>query len=105
MKAWTNGPVKQLSSKCLSFCTFRTVNAKLAIDWGRWYDIAHENRKCTIICNCNEIGDGFQYLFHSTDITIKEILTTFICITLYSFTKPNVSKLKQIFKTNKNSVD
>lgn len=57
------------------------------------------------ICNCNEIGDGFQYLFHSTDITIKEILTTFICITLYSFAKPNVSKFKQLFKTNKNIVD
>lgn len=24
---------------------YRTVNAKLAIDRGRWYDIAHENRK------------------------------------------------------------
>lgn len=78
----------------------------MAIDRGRWYDIAQENRMYhMIICNCNEIGDGFQYLFHSTDITIKEILTTFICITLYSFTKPNVSKLKQIFKTNKNIVD
>lgn len=45
MKALTNGPVKQLSSTCFSFCTFRTVNEKLAIDRGRWYDIAHENRK------------------------------------------------------------
>lgn len=57
---------------------YRTVNAKLAIDRGRWYDIARENRMCTI-CNCCEIEDGFQYLFHGTDIAFKE--STFICIT------------------------
>ena len=52
-----------------SFCMFRTSNAKLPIERGRWYDIPRENRICTI-CNCIEIGDEFHYLFHCTDITI-----------------------------------
>lgn len=54
--------------------TFRTSNAKLPIERGRWYDIPRENRLCTI-CNCIEIGDEFHYLLHT--FTHNQMFTKF----------------------------
>jgi hypothetical protein len=38
------------------FCKFRTGNARLPIETGRWKDIPQEHRFCNL-CNRNEIGD------------------------------------------------
>ena len=52
------------------FCKFRTCNFKLPIETGRWEDIPREERKCNI-CNFNEIGDEYHYLFNCRDTTIQ----------------------------------
>ena len=41
---------------------FRTANHHLPIEIGRWNSIPIEDRICTL-CNINDIGDEFHYLF------------------------------------------
>ena len=48
---------------------FRTGNAKLLIETGRWFNIPRENRICKL-CACNKIGDEFHYLLKCTDVYI-----------------------------------
>ena len=46
---------------CMLLCKFCTDNQKLQVETGRWDDIAHNERTCTL-CN-SDIGDKFHYLF------------------------------------------
>ena len=76
------------------FCKFRTGNAKLPIEVGRWRDIPRENRICHL-CNQNEIGDEFHYIFNCTDISIKQARQ--LNVSKYYYTHPNIHKFNQLF--------
>ena len=84
------------------FCKFRTGNARLPIETGRWKDIPRENRFCNL-CNRNEIGDEFHYLFDCTDNFLKQARQTFI--PNYYYTHPNTYKYNQLFNvTNRTTL-
>lgn len=87
---------------CKKYCNFRTGNAKLPIETGRWFNIPRENRICKL-CACNEIGDEFHYLFKCTDVYISN--SRVICLPKYFITNPNVVKFETLFNvTNKNQL-
>ena len=47
------------------FVKFRCRNDKLPVVTGAFNDVIYQNRKCTL-CNADDIGDEFHYLFHCT---------------------------------------
>ena len=81
----------------MKYCIFRTGNAKLPIETGRWFNIARENRICHL-CLCKEIGDEFHYLFKCTDLYIKN--SRLNLLPKYYYTNPNVFKFDQLFNLN-----
>lgn len=87
---------------CKKYCNFRTGNAKLPIEIGRWFNIPRENRICKL-CTCNEIGDEFHYLFKCTDVYISNSRVR--CLPKYFITNPNVVKFEKLFNvTNINQL-
>ena len=46
----------------ITLAKFRTTNNRLPKEKGRWDNIERNQRFCPL-CNCNLIGDEFQYLF------------------------------------------
>ena len=50
------------------YCKFRTCNHKLPIETGRWFRIERNERKC-LLCNRNDIGDEFHYIFNCPKIS------------------------------------
>lgn len=79
-------------------CRFRTCNMKLPIETGRWQNIPRQNRLCTL-CNMNEIGDEFHYLFNCSEIELVNARKKFM--PKYYYTYPNTYKFKELFKTKK----
>ena len=47
---------------CMHVCKFRCVSNKLPIEAGRFFNIDRSERCCNL-CNVNELGDEFHYLF------------------------------------------
>ena len=75
-----------------AFCKFKCANHKMPIVTGRYSGIPLDDRICTL-CNLNEIGDEFHYLFkciHFNDQRIK-------CISSYYYTNPNMYKFEKLF--------
>ena len=84
-------------SSYIPLIKFRTANHKLPVEIGRWENIPHAERKCTL-CNKNDIGDEFHYLlvcpYFATERT--RLLKT------YFFQRPNILKFKNLLVcTNK----
>ena len=81
--------------KCKLLCRFRCCNFKLPIETGRWNNTPRSERKHNI-CNTNDSGDEFHYLFKCKDAVILEARNRYLprsyCI------RPNVLKFDQLFK-------
>ena len=74
---------------------FRTANFKLPIELGRWDGTPTADRKCTL-CNTNDIGDDFHYLFTCPYFANEreEFLKT------YYYRRPNIIKYKNLLTCN-----
>ena len=77
-------------------CKFRTGNLKLPIEVGRWQNIDRNDRKCTL-CNLNDIGDEFHYMFTCTDLIIKDARIRYIDRKFWK--RPNIHQFKDLFNT------
>ncbi|MES9880523.1 MAG: reverse transcriptase family protein [Sedimenticola sp.] len=78
----------------LKLVKFRTSNHKLPVETGRWSNIEYGDRKCNI-CNTNDIGDEFHYLFICSSLSEerKKYLDT------YYYLRPNVLKYKELLNS------
>jgi len=77
-----------------ALCKFKCTNHHLPIVKGRYLNIPLDDRKCTI-CNLNEIGDEFHYLFKCTFFTAHRALY----MMRYYYTQPNMFKMVQLFES------
>ena len=83
-------------------CRFRCSNFKLPIETGRWGHIPRSERKCKL-CNSNDIGDEFHYLFKCKDPVISR--TRQNCLSRIFCNNPNAYKFSCLFNhTNINVV-
>ena len=78
---------------------FRTTNHKFPVELGRWNNIAIENRICHL-CNCNEIGDEFHYLFQCENFSCDRSLF----IPSFYASRPNTFKLDKLMNIHKTSL-
>ena len=69
---------------------------KLPIEMGRWQNIPRQERKC-YICDVNEVGDEFHYLFKCTDIQVKQARHNLMPTCYYK--NPNTYKFKELFNS------
>ena len=74
-----------------TFCKLRCSNLKLPVEVGRWRNIPYENRFCCL-CNSNEIGDEYHYLFVCTNNAVRNIREMYI--PRYYYTYPSRFKLQ-----------
>ena len=78
-------------------CKFKCANHKLPIVTGRYQGLDIDDRICTL-CDTNEIGDEFHYLYkctHFNDLRSRYLKSRY-------YTHPNMEKTKQLFNvTNK----
>ncbi len=83
------------SSLWIKLCQFRTCNHRLPIEKGRYDNIPREQRKC-LLCNLNEIGDEFHYLFKCPffDVHRKQFIPK------QCYTRPNAVKFKEFMADN-----
>jgi hypothetical protein len=79
-------------------CKFRTGNAKLPIETGRWYNIERHNRICNL-CN-TDVGDEFHYIFNCPSLSVERKLYIPNCYTK----RPNANAFYYLFSTRKRSV-
>ena len=77
---------------------FRTWNAKLPIETGRWFNIPRENRICKL-CKSKDIGDEFHYLLKCTDHVIQN--SRIQNLSKYYQCNPNVIKFENLFNVTK----
>ena len=83
-------------------CRFRCSNFKLPIETGRWVHIPRSERKCNL-CDSNDIGDEFHYLFKCKDPGISR--TRQNCLSRIFCNNPNAYKFSCLFNhTNINVV-
>ena len=76
---------------------FRTGNHKLPVETGRWENLPHMERKCTLY-NKNDIGDEFHLLLICPSIASERNAL----IKQYYYRRPNVIKYKELLiSTNK----
>ena len=83
-------------SSYIPLIKFRTSNYKLPIETGRWENIPLNERKCTL-CNKNDIGDDFHYLFICPYFANDRINF----LKPYFYSRPNILKYKDLL-SNKN---
>ena len=79
-------------------CKFRTGNAKLPTETGRWLNNERENRICHL-CN-TDIGDEFHYIFNCTSLSADRkqyIPSVFI-------NRPSTVTFYHLFSSNKKSL-
>ena len=85
------------SQYMFALCKFKCANHKLPIVVGRYEGLSIDDRICTL-CDRNDIGDEFHYLFkcnHFNDFRVKYLK-------IYYYTHPNMEKTHQLFNvTNK----
>ena len=83
-------------------CRFRCFNFKLPIETGRWDHIPRSERKCNL-CDSDDIGDEFHYLFKCKDPGISR--TRQNCLSRIFCNNPNAYKFSCLFNhTNINVV-
>ncbi len=86
--------LKVLDQKhAIDLCRFRTTNHNLPIESGRWRNIDRNDRKCNL-CNSNEIGDEFHYLFVCS--AFREDRQLFL--KTYFRTRPNILKMRDLMQ-------
>ena len=85
----------------VKLCKFRTCNINLPIEKGRWLNIPRNERKCTL-CNSDEIGDEFHYLFNCKDIIISSKRKT--CLSKYYCENPNTFKFDSLFNSKNRNI-
>ena len=85
------------SQYMFAVCKFKCANHKLPIVTGRYQGLDIDDRICTL-CDTNEIGDEFHYLYkctHFNDLRSRHLKRRY-------YTHPNMEKTKQLFNvTNK----
>ena len=88
------------SQYMFSLCKFKCANHKLPIVTGRYEGTPIDDRICPL-CDTNEIGDEFHYLYkcsYFTDLRSR-------CLKRRYYTRPNMEKTEQLFNvTNKKEV-
>ena len=80
------------SQYMFAFCKFKCANHKFPIVTGRYNGLPIDERICTL-CNMNEIGDEFHYLYkciHFNDVRLKYLKR-------YYYTHPSMEKTEQLF--------
>ena len=89
--------------KAKLLCKFRTCNLKLPIEIGRWNNTRREERKCNL-CNTNDLGDEFHYMFSCDQIDIKTMRKK--CLPVYYYRNPNTVKFERLFNcTDQNTLN
>ena len=78
-----------------ALCKLKCVNHYMPIVAGRYLDTPVDERLCTI-CQINEIGDEFHYLFRCTFFSTERARY----IMRYYYTQPNMYKLTQLFESS-----
>jgi len=78
-----------------ALCKFKCVNHYMPIVTGRYANIPYEERICTI-CQTNDIGDEFHYLFVCEKFAIERSRH----IKRYYYMSPNMYKLTQLFESS-----
>ena len=78
------------------FCRFRVSNHKLPVETGRYINLPHDQRICHL-CNSNNLGDEFHYLFECTYFSNdrKKFLKN------YFIKNPNMLKMYTLFNSEK----
>ena len=78
-----------------AMCKFKCVNHYMPIVAGRYSDTPIDERLCTI-CQLNEIGDEFHYLFNCTFFSTQRARL----MMRYYYTQPNMYKMIQLFESS-----
>ena len=79
-----------------SFLKFRTCNNNLPVNKARYLDIPRNERLCTL-CNSNDIGDEFHYLFICKSQQINLERTKYL--KQFYITNPNAYKMDKLFNS------
>ena len=77
-----------------SMCKLKCVNHYMPIVAGRYSNIPIDERICKI-CQINEIGDEFHYLFNCTFFSPQRARH----LKRYYYTQPNMYKMTQLFES------
>ena len=77
----------------VSMLQFRLCNHKFPIQLLRQRDVPREERLCTL-CNSNDVGDEFHYLFKCENAAVKEKRASLL--PKYFQHHPNVIKFNEI---------
>ena len=75
-----------------AFCKFRCANSKIPTIVGRYSNTPIEDRKCTL-CESNEIGDEFHYLFQCSKFNDGRIKY----IKKHYYNNPSEYKMNRLF--------
>ena len=75
-----------------AFCKFKCANHRMPIVSGRYANIAVDHRKCDL-CDLNEIGDEFHYLFNCPFFREDRVRY----IKRFFYISPNMYKMTQLF--------
>ena len=75
-------------------CKLKCVNHYMPIVAGRYSNIPIDDRICKI-CQTNEIGDEFHYLFNCTFFSSQRTRH----LKEYYYTQPNMYKMTQLFES------
>ena len=77
-----------------ALCKLKCANHRMPIVTGRWANLPIDDRTCTL-CQTNEIGDEFHYLFNCTFFSVQR--TRYIM--RYYYLQPNIHKMIQLFES------
>ena len=80
-------------------CKFRCLSHKLPIEKGRFLNIERNERIC-LLCNKNELGDEFHYLFNCEFFHRSRIQ----CLPIWSFRSPNSLKFEKLMNSDDRAV-
>ena len=68
-----------------------------------WNNTRREERKCNL-CNTNDLGDEFHYMFSCDQIDIKTMRKK--CLPVYYYRNPNTVKFERLFNcTDQNTLN
>ena len=75
-----------------ALCKFKCANSRIPTIMGRYANKPLEDRTCTV-CESNEIGDEFHYLFKCSKFNDERIKY----IKVHYFNNPSVHKMSRLF--------
>ena len=78
-----------------AMCKLKCINHYMPIVAGRYNNIPLDDRLCTL-CQLNEIGDEFHYLFNCTFFANQRARY----IKPYYYIQPNMLKMTQLFESS-----